>query len=113
MPVYIFEHPKTKEVREILQKMNDDHVYVDEDGVKWDRIFTIPAAGIDGRNDSISPKDFVEKTRGKGMTVGDMWDAAAQASEERSKILGKDPMKEKYFKEYSEKRNDMKHPDQE
>ncbi len=112
MPIYLFENPKTKEVIEVIQRMNDDHIYVDKDGLQWCRIFTVPAAGIDGRIDSYSPKDFVEKTRGKGMTVGDMWDAAAEASEKRTKQLGKDPIKEQYFKKYKEKRNDLGHPEE-
>lgn len=112
MPIYLFQNPKTQEVIEVIQKMKDDHVYVDENGLEWKRIFTIPAAGIDGRIDSFSPQDFVEKTRGKGMTVGDMWDAAKEHSENREKILGKDPLKEKYYKNYSEKRQGMKHGNQ-
>ncbi len=41
-----------------------------------------------------------------------MWDASKEASEKRDKITGKDPTKEKYFKNYSKKRKGMKHPDQ-
>lgn len=112
MPIYLFQNPKTEEVIEVIQRMKDEHVYVDEDGLEWQRIFTIPAAGMDGKIDSFSPRDFAEKTKGKGMTVGDMWDAAAEHSEKRAKICGKDPLKEKYYKQYSEKRNGIKHSNQ-
>ena len=33
MPLYTFQHPKTKEVIEINQSMTDKHVYTDEKGV--------------------------------------------------------------------------------
>lgn len=112
MPVYLFRHPETDSTREEVQRMTDPHVYVGEDGVEWERVWTIPAAGIDGKINAFSPKDFVEKTRGKGMTVGDLWDASAEFSEKRGKIAGEDPLKKKYFKKYSGDRKGQKHPGQ-
>ena len=42
MPLYVFQHPKTKETIEVLQSMKDDHVYTDENGVAWDRVWGQP-----------------------------------------------------------------------
>tara|TARA_R100000808_G_scaffold24932_1_gene59540 strand:+ start:20472 stop:20819 length:348 start_codon:yes stop_codon:yes gene_type:complete len=111
MPFYLYQHPETQEVQEVLQRMTDEHVYVDDCGVKWNRIFTSPAAVVDGKMDAFSPRDFVEKTRDKGMTMGQLWDESAAASEKRKKEMGHDPLKKDFFKKYSEKRNGMKHQD--
>ena len=43
------------------------------------------------------------------MTVGDMWDLSKDMSEKRAKKAGKDPVKEKYFKDYEKKRKGVKH----
>ena len=108
MPLYIFEHPRTKVTIEVLQSMKDDHVYIDEEGVKWNRVFSIPNASIDTQIDPFDQKAFVEKTRGKSGTVGDLWDESKKASEARKKILGSDPISEKKFKKYSEERKGLK-----
>ena len=47
MPIYIFKNPITGKVKEVIQKMNDDHVYFDEEGTQWNRIFTSPQASMD------------------------------------------------------------------
>ena len=111
MPLYIFEHPETGEIIEVLQRMKDKHEYVDEKGIEWRRIFTSPGATIDTQVDPFSKSQFVDKTKGKGMTMGQLWDESARASEKRAKILGKDPVKEKYFKDYSGKRQGVVHQD--
>ena len=107
--LYIFEHPDTGEIVEVIQRMKDKHEYVDEEGTEWKRVFTSPGATIDTQVDPFSNTQFVDKTRGKGMTMGQLWDESAEASRKREKTLGKDPVKEKYFKNYSKNRNGMKH----
>jgi predicted nucleic acid-binding Zn ribbon protein len=42
MPLYTYQHPETKEYIDIIQGMNDTHVYVDQEGVSWRRIFYSP-----------------------------------------------------------------------
>ena len=54
-------------------------------------------------------KDFVEKTRNKSGTIGDLWDMSKELSEKRKKKHGKDPILQKYYKNYSKERNGMKH----
>jgi len=39
MPAYTFQHPKTEEVIEVTQSMTDEHVYIDEKGVRWKRVW--------------------------------------------------------------------------
>tara|TARA_Y100000310_G_scaffold510_1_gene760 strand:- start:1816 stop:2175 length:360 start_codon:yes stop_codon:yes gene_type:complete len=111
MPEYLYKDPETGEEVSIYQGINEKHKY-SADGKEFERVFTVPNASIDTNIDPMSEKDFVEKTRNKKGTLGEMWDASKEASEKRDKITGKDPTKEEYFKNYSKKRKGMKHPDQ-
>ena len=38
MPLYVFKHPKTGEQIEIVQKMDEEHIYIDKNGLKWERM---------------------------------------------------------------------------
>lgn len=110
MPIYIYQNPNTKEVKEIIQSVHDSHEYY-ENGIKWDRVFTVPQVNIDTILDaSSSEKDFVEKTKNKKDNIGALWDRSRDLSEKRKKIYGKDPVKDKYFKDWSSKRKGKKHP---
>lgn len=111
MPYYIYEHPETKEQKEVFQTMKEDHIYVDQDGVKWNRVFLSCNASIDTRVDPFSEKDFIKATNKKG-TFGDLMDRSAEMSETRKNKEGVDPVQEKYYKDYSKKRNGKIHPDQ-
>lgn len=108
MPIYLYEHPKTKEVKEIVQSVNDTHTY-QENGVIWNRVFTVPNASIDTQINPESTNDWIEKTRNKRGTLGEMWDKSAELSEKRAKLHGgKDPVKEKYLNS-KEKESGKKH----
>jgi len=111
MPSYIFQHPKTEEYIEILQKMNEPHVYVDDSGVEWNRVFTIPNALISDNliNADTTSKEFARKTSEKNYTLGDMWDLSAELSEKRKRVNGKDLTKEKAKKDY-ERKTGKPHP---
>lgn len=39
MPAYTFQHPDTKEIIEVNQSMTDKHIYVDESGTQWNRVW--------------------------------------------------------------------------
>lgn len=108
MPLYIYEHPKTEEVIELIQGMNDKHEYIDDKGVKWNRLFSKPQAKT-VTIDPFSARDFVEKTRGTRGTVGDLWDQSAELSAARTKRYGYDPVKDKTVKDY-EKKCKTSHP---
>ncbi len=109
MPIYLFQNPETDEVAEVVLGMNDPKVY-QNDGVNWVRIFTIPNASIDTQVDPHSAKDFVKATNKKG-TIGDLFDRSAELSEKRKEKIGHDPLKEKYYENYSKTRKGKKHPD--
>jgi|TARA_B100002019_G_C21248175_1_gene589525 hypothetical protein len=112
MPLYIFSHPKTGEIREVFFHMDDDKSYIDEDGIKWQREYSSPELNASGKTDPWNSKQFVEKTgKGRGK-LGDMLDMSADLSKERaSQNNGVDPMKENYYKRYSKERNGAIHPD--
>ena len=112
MPMYVFENPDTGEQKEVFFHMNDEKKYHDEHGKKWNRVFI--SSQINSHN--IDPWDnnsFVNETKGMKGTVGDLLDASKEMSEKRSQSNGGvDPLKEKYFKKYSEERMGAKHPEE-
>lgn len=113
MPTYIYQNPDTKEYIEVFQTMVEDHVYFDSDGVEWKRVFTVPNAAIDSQIDPHSQRDFVEKTGNKKGTFGDIMDCSKEMSAKRAeKNGGIDPVKEKYYKDYSKERGGAKHFDE-
>jgi len=113
VPIYIYKHPEQEEYKEVLQGMNDKHVYFGSEGLEWKRVFTIPNTSIDSQIDPHNQKEFVEKTGGKKGTFGDMMDYSQEMSERRAeKNGGVDPVKEKYYKDYAAERGGAKHFDQ-
>lgn len=111
MPEYLYQHPLTKKVVSVFQKMTEKHEFFDTNGVEWKRIFTSPNPGIDTRIDPFSVQDFARKTSNKKGNIGDLWDKSKELSQAREKIQGKDQVKEKYYKKWSEKRKGKIHPD--
>lgn len=111
MSYYIFEHPKTKERIEVKQAMDDPHQY-EEDGVCWNRIFTVVNASVDSQIDPMSSQDFADKTGRKRGSLGDILDCSKECAEKREEMMGHDPVKAKWFKDYSSLRHGKKHPDQ-
>tara|TARA_R110002020_G_scaffold181523_1_gene376575 strand:- start:165 stop:536 length:372 start_codon:yes stop_codon:yes gene_type:complete len=104
MPFYIFQNPETQEVIEIMQSMKSEHTYVDEKGIKWDRIFTVPNAAMDsGGVDPYSKEDFLKATDKRGITCGEMFDLSAEMSSKRESKDGKDSIKEKAQIDYKKK----------
>lgn len=112
MPEYLYQHPKTEEIKSIIQSVHDEHEYFDEAGVKWNRIFTVPQMGVDTKMDAgTDSKVFAEKTKNKRGTLGDLFDQSKELSEARKKMYGKDPVKKKYWDDWSKKRKGKKHPE--
>jgi len=110
MPVYAFIHPETEEEIELVQKMDEPHVYVDETGVEWKRKWESPNAQIDSDIDPFDAKAFSRKTHDKKGTMGELFDQSKELSEKRKQKLGYDPVKEKHLKKYSEERRGRKIP---
>lgn len=109
MPLYLYQHPKTQEVKEVVQTMSEEHVYVDKKGVKWNRIFTKPNSAIDTQISPHSSKDFLKATAKRGMTYGQMSDLSAELSEKRGGMSGKDEMRQKVVDDYKQ-RTGKEHP---
>ena len=100
--IYIYSHPDSGETIEVNQGMNDVHEYVDDQGVKWNRVFTVPNSGIDTKIDPFSSTAFLDKTRNKG-TMGDLIDRSKDLSAQRKDKLGYDPVLQKEVSEYKKK----------
>jgi hypothetical protein len=113
MPTYIFQHPSTGTVKEISQRISDAHEYTDENGLQWNRVFTVPHASVPNmtRIDAGSERDFMNKTQGMEGTCGDLFDLSNELSEKRKSQSGNgdDPVKQQFFKDYSEERKGLKH----
>ena len=109
MAIYIYKHPETREHKEVIQGMNEEHTYIDESGLKWKRVFTSPHASIDTKDDAWDHNSFVEKTGKMKGTVGDVLDYSSELSAKRAEANGgEDPVKRKHFDNY-EKRTGKKH----
>ncbi len=104
MAVYLYQHPVTKEVIEVVQQVKDKHEHTDSKGVKYDRVWTIPQASFNSQIDPFSSKSFVDKTRGKKLSVGDLWDISAEMSNKRLDKDGGDNVKKSYDTKEKEKR---------
>jgi hypothetical protein len=110
MPYYDFLNENTGELISLFFHMKDDKKYIDDTGYEWVRQFTSPNASIDTKWDANNSKDFVEKTRNKKGSVGDIMDKSQELSEKREKSIGIDPVKEKVYSDYSRSRGGREHP---
>lgn len=100
MPIYSFINDETKQTIDIFFHMNDEKKFIDPEGKQWRRIFAVPNAAIDCKIDPYSKTEFVEKTRNKKGSVGDLMDESARLSKIRAEKNGRDPIKEGFLKKY-------------
>jgi len=111
MPEYLYQHPTDGRIICLIQGINDKHQYIDPKGIKWNRLFTSPQINAQEKlSVNSSEQDFVRVTSSQRGNVGDLFDRSKELSEKRQKIYGKDPVKNKYFKDWSKKRGGKKHP---
>ncbi len=110
MPQYNYRNPKSGKIVTIIQRMGEPHVY-SENGVEFERQFSVPHAAVDTQIDPLNSKDFAAKTANKKGTVGDLWDASRDLSDKRERLIGKDTVKENYYKDYAKKRKGKQHQD--
>jgi len=111
MPFYTYINPDTEEMIDISQSINENHVYIDKNGLEWRRVFTVPEVNTHGTlKADATEKQFSEYTRNQKGSMGDLYDRSAELSEKRKKIYGKDPVKKKYFNDWSKKRKGKVHP---
>lgn len=108
MPIYLFKNPKSGKVVQVYQDMNSEHSY-SENGIKFERVFTVPNAQIDSEIDPDSAQKFVEKTGKMKGTLGEIWDYSKELSEKRAQKTGEDHLRTKAEEKYSKKRRGMKY----
>ena len=114
MPYYPFLNEKTGEIIDLFFHMNDkEKRYTDENGVEWKRQFVVPLTQVDSvsKIDPHSHKDFMQRAD-KHCTVGQMMDLSTELSAQREAKEGVDPVKQKFYDEYSKKRHGLKHSQQ-
>ena len=111
MPQYLFHHPDDEtNIIEVVQTINEEHV-LKKDGVWWVRLYTIPNMAVDSIVDPYDAQSFVNATHKKG-TIGDIMDRSKEMSQKRAdKEGGLDPIKEKFYENYSKTRKGLVHPD--
>jgi hypothetical protein len=110
MPIYLFKNPDSGKIVHVIQRMSEAHVY-SENGVQFERVFTIPNTYIDENIDT--SQKFVEKTGSMKGTLGEIWDYSQELSEKRAKSNGGvDPIRKKAEDKYSKKRRGMKYKSQ-
>ena len=63
MPIYSFINPDTGEEIELVQSMKEPHVYVDENGLEWKRVWSLPNAAIDAEIDPFDKQAFSRKIK--------------------------------------------------
>jgi hypothetical protein len=95
MPNYLFQNNQTKEVKDFFFHMDDSKVV---DG--WTRLFTIPTASIDTQINPDSASSFINITKNKNYTIGDLWSKSAELNEKRGGE--NDPIKQKALKKYKD-----------
>ena len=111
MPVYSYEHPRTGETIDIVQSMDEQHVYVDELGVQWSRIFSPCQLNTTGRIDPWDKNSFMNTTGDSKGSLGDIMDRSKEMSDARAEQCGgEDPVKKKFYRNYAKRRNGAKHP---
>jgi hypothetical protein len=105
MAVYTFQNPETGETIDIVQPMNEKHVYFDKDGKEWDRVFFPVSFAFDTKIDPHDAQAFIRKTE-KGGTIGDITDLSKEMSERRGGEKN-DEIKVKFDKDKKKKLNDQ------
>lgn len=112
MPLYCFQNKKgqAKDFFFTMSAAPSIGEEIEIEGAVWTRVPSLPNATIDGSIDPFNTQQIMEKTNKKG-TMGGLFDRAKELSEKRAaKAGGKDPVQEKWFKEYAAKRQGKKHP---
>lgn len=113
MPLYVYKHPNKEDYIEVVQSMNEKHIYVDDSGLEWERVWINPQLNTDANINPFDNNHFVNKTGNMKVSYGDMLDYSKELSEKRKSMHGgTDPVQQKYFKEYSKQRNGAKHNDE-
>lgn len=108
--MYIFQNPETEEEIEVFFHMDDEKKYIDDQGVEWKRVFISSQLRTESSIDPWDNASFVNSTSNMKGSVGDLLDKSSELSSIRAEQNGGvDPLKKKYFNNYSKERNGVKH----
>lgn len=113
MPQYSYANPKTGKVVEVIQRMSEVHEYIDDKGVKWNRVYSIPQGVVKDKSPT-NAKEFSSYVGRRKGNMADVYDMSKELSQSRiaQSLDGKDPVKKEYYKNYSATRRGKKHPNQ-
>jgi hypothetical protein len=114
MPVFDFESPDGKIISVLVTLKDPDHLRQVQivDGVKYKRVYSAPLAAKDIKRGDGTRDDFTRLTTDKkGLTIGQMTELSKELSAEREAKMGRDPAKEKFYRDY-EKRMGRKHQEE-
>ena len=113
MPSYVYKHPRKGKYVEVIQTMTEQHIYIDSFGVNWDRVFVSPQALIKDYIDPFSGEQYVEATKNKKGSVGDLQDLSEELYHKRMKSSpdGRDKVIDAFYDSWSKKRCGRKHPE--
>ena len=115
--IYKFRNTQTDEIVEVEMSMKDYAPYKGESGEEdvWERVYETPQINMGVSTakslDPWSRNDFINRTKDMRGNYGDIMDHAKEMSEKRAKesFTGEDPVKRRYFDDYSAKRGGKKH----
>lgn len=83
--------------------MTEPHEY-SENGVSWQRVYTVPQAASNSQIDPFSSNQFIEKTGKQKGKMRDLYEQSQEMSERRKQITGGiDPVQRAYFDDYQKK----------
>ena|ERR1051326_6805738 len=114
--LYEFENIETKEIKEFyfpVEEAPKTGSIIEKDGEKWKRLISKNVMGVvKGTSNPVSSQQFVHDTARQKGTVGDLMDKSAEESAKRAKQspTGRDPVKDKWFENWSKKRSGKRHP---
>jgi len=92
--------------------MDEEKLY-QKDGKVWERVFSSPQLNTSSSIDPWDNSSFVNTTSNTKGNMGDLIDRSKEMSLKRAEQNnGVDPVKQKYFENYSKKRAGQLHPDQ-
>lgn len=112
MPLYIYTNELTGKTVEIYQGMNELHEYT-ENGIKFTRVWTKPQASSSTKLDPFDKAGFIRQLDNKhGETIGDTMDRATELSHKRADKMGEDPIRRKYYDDFSKKHRGKQHPNE-
>lgn len=103
MPIHQFQHEESGEIIEEYVPAAApaaDHQKIERNGKVYKRVYVAPLAARDTKVGSGSIEDFRRMTDEKRMKNGDLWEISKQMSEEREAKHGRDPVKEKHYRDF-------------